>query len=271
VLAALAVGALAASSASALAGPAIKVCKPVVAGGLYPTAAGSTVGHCLESENTVSGSWAWAWPENGGKNTIYCVLKAGSFTEGLCETGPSGKFSELLREEPFPKLDGPLLLSVLTSSAAGLELKIHCLSGNFAAQPATTTLLTKTLLTYKECEVQKVPNCTVSGGTGGAGTIITEPLDSVLLSLTAIDFKPETGTAFVVLAFGGSSCALKSVKPEITGEQQCGFGAGVSEPALLHLVECKTTGSKLKLGLEPATYEGVAHVLVEGSLWWKIR
>jgi hypothetical protein len=267
-LVALALGALGVSSASAATAPAVKVCKKLPAGltgkGLWLSEA------CPKTENAKEGTYAWAWAENQGKSTLYCLLGGTLYAESLCESDNKvGPFLEVLTNEAFPKQTGLLLLSVLTGHAAGIATTIHCEDGDFSGQPLTATLSSGITITYLGCTVTNA-GCTVNSTGGTAGTIETQKLDGSLESLTLVNFTPEEKSKFVEVEYNGTSCALKEEKLPISGSQMCQWNSGSTEPAILHLLLCKKSESALKLGSEKAEYEGLTHVRFEGSPYWKI-
>jgi hypothetical protein len=270
-LAVLVLGALGVSSASAATAPAIKVCKLVPVGiekkGLWNS---PTCG----SENVKEGKYAWAWADNNGKATIYCALIAGGFTESLCESGTSGPFSEfLLGDEEFPKLLGLLLLSILTGSVAKVATEIDCKDGDFHGTGATGSLTIETTITYLGCLASKPANCEVSNVGGTGGTLKTEPLDGKLESLTLTNFSPENAQGlFIKIEYKeGCGAALKGQVFPVSGSQMCEFGSAATTPAVEQLLNCTKKGSALKLGTEPATYEGLTHIKFEGLPYWKVR
>jgi hypothetical protein len=178
-LVALVLGALGVSSASAATAPAVKVCKKLPAGltgkGLWLSEA------CPKTENAKEGTYAWA--ENHGKSTLYCLLGGTLYAESLCESDNKvGPFLEVLTNEAFPKQTGLLLLSALVGHTAGIATSIHCEDGDFSGQPLTATLSSGIRITYLGCTVTNA-GCTVSNPKGTAGTIETEPLNGLLESL----------------------------------------------------------------------------------------
>jgi hypothetical protein len=244
----------------------VKVCKKVPAGtsgkALYKNA------NCTGNEE--SGVYAWAWAD-GAANTWYCLLKtSGLWGDPLCSTG-TGKFEEVLvKGEAFPKQTGLLLLTILVGHAAAIATTIHCEDGDASAQPTVSRLSQEIGITYLGCTVTAPANCEV-GNTGGvAGTIKTEKLNALLESLTLTNFSPATENKFVEVEYKGTSCSLKEKKFPIRGSQMCEWNAGSSEPAILHLLNCKKTGSALKIGEEKAEYEGLTHVAFEGNPYWKV-
>jgi hypothetical protein len=261
----LALAAVTAPSASAV---TLKVCKKVPASlkGLWKTSE-----ECDTTKYETEGKFAWAWPTNNGTETVYCVLGGTSFTDDLCEDSGSGPFLERTTKEAFPKLEASLSLPQLKTTIGGLPANLHCTGGSFTGQPLTQTLLSGGAITYTGCD-SSITNCELDSPGEPTGIIKTKPLDVVLDSLTLANFEPEEASTFVEIKILGSSCAAKVTLP-IKGEQMCAIGGPVSPslPALLHLLECAASGSNLKLGSEPATYESTAHVKVAGDLWWKIN
>jgi hypothetical protein len=262
----LVLGALGVSSASAATAPALKVCKKVPSGekGLWNSSnCGGT--------SVVSGEYAWSWADNGGKATIYCLLGGTKFTEALCEGAGTGPFGEVLKAEPFPKLLGLLLLSVLIGHAATIATELDCKDGDFSGTGSTATLTIGTTITYLACTVVKPANCEVGNKGGTAGTIKTEGLNGLLESLKLVNFTPEVASLFVEVEYKGASCSLKEKAFPIKGSQMCEFGTAAQTPAVEQLLNCKKTESSLTLGTESATYEGLTHIHFEGLPYWKIR
>jgi len=261
----LVLGAFGVSSASAA--PVLKVCKepPGALIGLWKT-------NQCNGTNELKGKFVWAWPDNNGKATEYCVLGGKEFKDPLCEESSSGgPFLIHLTNEAFPRWLGVILLSVLVAHAGGVATTLHCEGGAFSGQPATKTLQIKNVVDYTGCTASVPANCEVSsGGVAPLGLIITNPLDGVLESLTLTNLTPEGGLPFVTILYSGASCALKNKEFPIKGSQMCEFNAGSNEPAEIHLLNCKKSGSALELGTEPASYEGLVHIHFPGLPAWKI-
>jgi hypothetical protein len=269
-LAALALGALGVSSASAATSPALKVCKLVpLSGGLLGL---YSKGECLESQNVVHGAWAWSWADDNSEATIYCVLGGSTYSEGLCEsTSGTLGFLEHLTHEAFPDLLGLLLTSTLIGHAATIATEIQCPDGDFLALPATATLTIDTTITYLGCKALKPANCEVSNLKGIAGQLKTEPLTGKLESLTLNNFVPQVAGPFIEIEYKGSSCSLKEKAFPVKGSQMCKWSTEATKPATEQLLNCLKTESSLTLGTESATYEGLTHVHFAGLPFWKIR
>jgi hypothetical protein len=265
-LAVLVVGVSGVSSALAASAPAARVCKKVPTGekGLWNSS------NC-EGTSVVSGEYAWSWADNGGAATIYCLLGGTKFTEALCEGAGSGPFGEVLKAEPFPRLLGLLLLSVLVGHAATIATEADCKDGDFSGTGATATLTTNATITYLACSVVKPANCEVNVGAATGGTIKTEGLSGLLESLTLVNFRPEAASLFVEVEYKGSSCSLKEKTFPIKGSQMCEFGTAAQTPGIEGLIDCKKTGSSLTLGTESLTSEGLIHGHLEGLPYWEIR
>jgi hypothetical protein len=256
---------------SALTAPtALKVCKET------PHTTGLWNSNECGGSSVSAGRFAWAWPTNHGTETVYCVLGGAKFTEALCGHEGTGPFGEETVAEKFPKFQGELLLSILTATVASLPTAIDCKAGTFGGQPLSPTLASGVKIEYSSCIVTKPEKCIVRSyePSEATGKIATRSIDWKQLSLTEVEFTPEAEGTFAHLEYSGAKCSVNEVKVPVDGIQKCRFGgpASASTPALLHLIECFTSGSKLTLGPGPekATYEGTAHVKVEGDLWWKI-
>ncbi len=273
-LTALALTAIAAPPASALSEPtALKVCKKVPAGlkGLWKTSE-----ECDTTNYETSGAFAWSWPLNGGKDTDYCVLGGTEYTEALCGNGGSGPFEQVtLANEKFPEFEATLLLSLLTSTVGVTTTKIVCKTGTASGQPLTPTLGSNIKVLFQNCAVVAPAKCEIKSVGLPAGEISTRPLDAKLLSLSLVQFTPETASTFMELEYvnkGSEKCAISSGSIPVKGSQKCQTGSDPALPLLLHLLECFPSGGSLTLGTGStvAKYEGTAHVKGAGDLWWKV-
>jgi hypothetical protein len=262
--------ALSATSATAATAPALKVCKKVPTGekGLWNSSK-------CNSEESATGSFAWAWA--GSKTTtVYCVLGGSSFSDELCEhASGSGPFKEVTATEATPKVEASILLSTLKSKVAGAENVIDCTGGSSKGTGESATLLGSNPITYTGCTSVKPTKCVVANKGGTEGTIETKALMAKLLSLTETEFSPEAvGGAFVEIEYknkGTETCSLKGEVLAVTGTQKCVWEGAVQTPTTDKLLGCKTSGSNLKLGTQTATYEGINHVHLEGTPFWKIQ
>lgn len=283
---ALAVSALSAVGASAATAPALKWCAKAPAGtkGLWKldTCDPKTTGQ----ENLESGTYVWAWADTE-KSTLYCVLGGTKYTDELCEHEGSGaKFLEVLSGTVVPgSVDATVLLSILKSKIAGAENIIDCTGGNSEGQGASATLQIKELITYTGCTSVKPTKCVVTNKGGTEGTIITNSLEAHLQSLQLVLFEPEGSKVFVEIEYknkGTEACSLNKELLPVEGTQSCDWEPAAQLPALDHLLNCKATGSSLKLGSNTATYEGLNHVHLESSAsgiaagelqlpYWKIQ
>jgi hypothetical protein len=264
-----ALAACALSAGPALAGePFLRACKKLPSGykGLWNSST-------CEGTKVSSGEYAWAWAEGAGGETNYCVLGGSGYTEDLCETGGSGSFLIRSTNEPFPKLYGLLLLSSLHSKVAGAAALVTCEAGQTEGQPLAGSLISGLTLEYTGCSVQKPAKCSIAGPPGGTtGIIKTKTLIGELEGLE-VNFRPASGTTWVELEYknkGTETCPLNGDKVTLSGAQSCADSGHPETPALDHTIECKGSGSSLKLGTEPATYEGLAHVHLLGNLSWQI-
>ncbi len=275
-LAVLALGGLGVSFASAATAlpPDIKVCKQLPVGSLIGLWESAECG----GSYVAAGKYAWSWADGGGTATIYCVLKqSGGFADNLCEKEQSGgPFGELLIKEPFPKLLGLQLLSVLKGKLFTETTGIHCEHGRLVGQPATAKEIRETVVTYTGCIVEKPTGCQISNpGALTLGELETKSLLATEETLTLVGFVPESGTAFIEIEYHGSACGsggvLNGKSSFISGSQKCEWEAGSGHPLIIHLLFCHASGSKLKFGGEAQTYEGGVHVHFEGEPYWKIQ
>jgi hypothetical protein len=273
------------AGASGATAPALKWCAKAPAGekGLWSidTCDPKTTGQ----KDEVGGAYAWAWADTT-ESTLYCVLGGTSFEDELCEhSGSHNAFLEILRKVVPPSVDATVLLSILKSKIAGAENIIDCTGGNSEGQGASATLQIKELITYTGCTSVKPTKCVVTNKGGTEGTIITNSLEAHLQSLQLVLFEPEGSKVFVEIEYknkGTEACSLNKELLPVEGTQSCDWEPAAQLPALDHLLNCKATGSSLKLGSNTATYEGLNHVHLESSAsgiaagelqlpYWKIQ
>jgi hypothetical protein len=120
----------------------------------------------------------------------------------------------------------------------------------------------------------KPTKCEVANKGGTAGVIVTGKLVTHLVSLQLVQAEPESGKAFVEVEYknkGSETCSLNKEALPVEGTQSCDWEAGAHLAEVGHLLTCKSTGSKLKLGSNTATYEGSSEIHLEGSPYWKIQ
>jgi hypothetical protein len=219
------------------------------------------------------GHWAWATPQTGGANTVYCLLEtSGLYLTDLCNSdNGTGSFEAWLRVgQGFPLLLALIHKSTLTSKIAGVALQILCTHGHSAFQPESVGLAGHGAIIYTGCSADKLEKCTV-GSKKKVGEIETEPLMSTNPSPTDVVFSSETEETFVTIEFSGTECSVKGTNAPITGTQLCTYESSIESPAELHDLNCKGTGSKLKLGANAAEYEGLNLLFFDGEPLWKIQ
>jgi hypothetical protein len=250
--------------------PALKVCKKVPSGekGLFKNS------NCTGNE--VTGAFAWAWA-GSLTTTVYCVLTAeGRFSDELCEnTKGTLAFREKITSELFPLLLGLILRSTFVSKVAGASVQIVCPHGDLIGTPASTTLIEKLQLTYLKCEPVTPKHCEIASKGGTAGTIATGNQIAHLQTLELVVFLAEEANGvYVEIEFknkGTEECSLNKEVIPIKGTQSCDWEPGLQTPAQDHLLSCTLTGSLLRFGATEAKYEGLAHIHLEGSPFWKIQ
>lgn len=204
-------------------------------------------------------TWARAYP--GPAARLYVCLKVpagtGSYTDGNCGVAGGLKEWELFSTTaPVPAARGNIAGAVIGSIIAGVKIEVKCSQGTFEWQPELAGASSDGLMELKSCTVPKPANCTV---TEPVKALFSSQLEEgaekkVLDKLTGS--KSEEG--FIEISFKGESCALKGATEKIKGTQKCGFDTAIETLQTEHEVICKTSGSKLTLNKEPATFEGTA-------------
>lgn len=148
---------------------------------------------------------------------------------------------------------------VLTAAAAGITLTCtkETGSGTLVQVNSTEPAASDVELTFSGCTLTSLPNCKVKEPikVNGGGDL----LDAVTKGRSEVTFTPSEGETFAEITIennGAKTCLQKGTFP-VTGSQTCALPKG-EEEITKHEVECKTTGSKLKLGKNEATFSGTA-------------
>ena len=189
------------------------------------------------------------------------------FTEHKCTTvSGTGKWEwiKLVGTKKVKSKNKAGVSFVFEGEAGGVKVKITCkkvkdIGTITQGAPGKDTETAE----FEECVVDKPgPGlCVVSGGGGGAGTIIATVLTKLVVEGTVGDEQePEAGKPFVTLEFankGTEVCPLKGQAFPVTGSAVGLFSGNV-------LKFTKAT-SKLKFGGHPATIEGEAELELENE------
>lgn len=151
--------------------------------------------------------------------------------------------------------------SLLASKVGAVEVKVEC-----AKDTETGTVEAggkgSATLDLKECSVTKPANCSIPA-------LIEGKLKSKLAGVSGSEdeFEPVTsGGAITEVTISGASCSIVGTYA-LTGSQTCELPEiGVEKKE--HEIVCKKAGSKLKFGLEPASFSSVEMIkLVSGKTW----
>jgi hypothetical protein len=180
-------------------------------------------------------------------------------------TAASASASEYLIEgkqvSEATNIEGTSGLSLLTGKVGGAEVKLECAKDTFTGTVEAAGKSTATLL-LKECAETKPANCKVPA------TIEGKLKDKLIGTTTPEDefeaTKAEGTIAEIVVS--GTECAITGTYA-LKGAQTCELPK-VEEELAEHEVVCKKTGSKLKLGLESATFSSTEKAkLTSGKKW----
>jgi hypothetical protein len=148
-------------------------------------------------------------------------------------------------------------LSLLASIVAGAEVKIHCPKDDFKGE---LELLGKTkgLILFLQCTVVKPANCTLNPSDIHA--VFTDQLIGHP-GAAEDEFTGSKNAAtkeFASLNIEGAGCVAKG-EFAVTGTQKCAlpeFGTAL----VVHDIDCKKSGSNLKLGTAVASFSSLALV-----------
>jgi hypothetical protein len=196
------------------------------------------------------------------------ALASGSASADTCTGGTRSVFCFDSNNTPIhsEKLLGGSGLSLLVSTAGGAEVKLRCLNGLFNA--------TLKLLGLATGEIDFL-DCTVQKPAGQGCTISSLILVKIHLQLSS-GLMPATGLAtgtgpeeeFTTVIVSGGSCVIAGTY-KITGLQTVEFPSG--ETSLVeHEVVAKKSGSKLKFGLDLASFSSTTKVHLASSASWLI-
>lgn len=164
------------------------------------------------------------------------------------------------------KIEGTSTVSKLKATVLGLKITIECPKDKFTGEVGDSGTSKNAVITFEMCKLVGATNCKV------AETLTTKKLKDQLSTPPArIEDTFESETAnFIEILISGSGCAITNEgKPyPVTGSQTCAVDSSDAEAkteAATHKLICKTTGSKLKLGGNTATFESSATLNLPGN------
>ena len=178
--------------------------------------------------------------------------------EEFSEFAPHSTHEFIVKEGTLPSaVEGSGSTSKLGAEILKTKLVITCKKDKITGEIEKEAKSKATLL-LSECEIEgmkacTVPNLEIKTSNHITGTLVSEN-----------EFKPAGGEVFVEI--GIESCAL-SGKYKVTGTQTCKLPGGEISTTS-HEIKCTSTGGKLKLGSQEATFESTAAVkLGSGKAW----
>jgi hypothetical protein len=204
---------------------------------------------------------------------VFAVLAVSGVGTGSASAAcnvDTGKF--VFCDHTGRELGTPLALLLALSLAAKLETHIAGLPTTIECETShidiTILLLGRTRgnLLYLKCKVVEQAECSVAEP-------IAATFNDVLVGGMG---KPEdefSGAGaeeeFATLKITGTNCVVKGEFP-VKGKQLVEISNG-EELLAEHLFVAKKSGSKLKIGVESASYSGIAHDLrLESGLPWRV-
>jgi hypothetical protein len=207
--------------------------------------------------------------------SLFAVLAVGALASASasaeeCINGTKPVFCRWPGNTPIHllKILGESHLSVLTSSVGGAEVKLHCPDDLFRGETHLLGLILGEI-DFLGCTVETPANCTVGEGT-----------NKLILALVHIQLLPNlmpalglaTGIGpeeeFTKIKIAGTGCAIPG-EYKITGLQSLEFPNGESG-LVNHEIVAKKALSKLKLGVEKASFSSIALVHLHSLESWLI-
>ena len=164
------------------------------------------------------------------------------------------------------KLEGSSGTVVLKSKLAGANAEISCTKGKFEAQPEEEGESAEGKIELSSCTVNKPGKCTVKQPIVAQFTgQLEEGSGKLVDKLTGSG----TGETFAKMTFeGGTGCSVNGDTVPLTGTQTFEWDANIGTYQEKHELIGTTSGSKLKLGSESATYEGTTTITAAGGVPW---
>jgi hypothetical protein len=213
--------------------------------------------------------------EAGGKKefvivtpSLWSCLKvtsgSGSFKNSACtEAGGADDWELEWGTGPY-KLEGQLGTTVLKGHAATITTQITC-KGSFEAQPAAEGETSQGKIEYSSCTVNKPSGCVIKEPiVASYNGLLEESGGKLEDKLTGSGASEKLGE----IAYGEGCGSLKGKEFALSGAQVCPFASGIGTFEEKHELVCETSGSKLKIGTESATYEGKVTITAPSDEAW---
>ena len=190
----------------------------------------------------------------------------GTYENSACSKSGGSKSWEI-KDTTWPsKLEGSSGTVVLKSKLAGANAEISCTKGKFEAQPEEEGESAEGKIELSSCTVNKPGKCTVKQPIVAQFTgQLEEGSGKLVDKLTGSG----TGETFAKMTFeGGTGCSVNGDTVPLTGTQTFEWDANIGTYQEKHELIGTTSGSKLKLGPESATYEGTTTITAAGGVPW---
>jgi hypothetical protein len=165
---------------------------------------------------------------------------------------------------------GESLLSLLASKVGTAEVVLHCTHDLFYGLLHLLGLFLGEI-SFLGCTVEKPAGqgCTVGEGVNKLiRALLHIQLSSGIMPATGLATGSGPGEEFSKLTIAGAACTVKNTYT-VSGLQTVEFPSGETS-GVVHLVVAKKSGSKLKLGVEVASFSSIAHVHLASGLPWLI-
>jgi hypothetical protein len=167
--------------------------------------------------------------------------------------------------------------ATIASTTAEVECKKGKSSGSIEDGVGGTVGKSKVVNTFEECKLLKPANCKLTA-TNENKIKTAELAGRLVLTAGRLEDKlapPESGFADISIEGKENSCVIaEPEKPktfEVTGSQLCEIDKANTEAeaeVVSHKIICKTSGSSLKIGTNPAEMISEATVkLISGKKW----
>jgi hypothetical protein len=204
--------------------------------------------------------------------SMFAVLAVGAFAsasasaEDSCTTGTKSLFcfhtNKPIHSEEVLGTSG---VSKLEGKVGGAALKVECADDKFTG---LLELLgaSKGLIEFLTCSVTEPGSCTVNQPIFAQ---FTDQLSSGVMPATDLfTGSAGAGEEFTTLTIAGTGCSVPG-KYQVTGLQTVELPKG-EESLVNHEVVAKKAGSKLKLGVETASFSSTAIVHLASGLAWLV-